>query len=244
MRIRPSILLFMPGADASIPAVRQADGIILLKAQGLALDIRGDLDSTIEQARRIGPDLVVLGGSLADNCLAANYLKALQPRLKVLTLLDSQDDSALLQVLRSGADAYGPLRASPELLLALVLGLWRQLGAPGVPRADTLPAAWGLIDQDWVLSSPGGDRVDLTTGERAFMQTLFLAPDLRARRADLMNAVDISYAASVGAGKEARLGVLVSRMRRKFQARGVILPLRAVHGFGYMFTGRIRSATA
>jgi two-component system OmpR family response regulator len=244
MRIRPLILLFMPNPDASVPAVRQAERLTLLKAQGLALDICGDLNGTIEQARRIGPDLAVLGGSLADSCLAASYLKALQPRLKVLTLLDPQDESALLQVLRSGADLYGPLHASPELLLALVLGLWKQLGVPEVPQAGILPAAWALVDQDWVLSSPDGDRVDLTTGERAFLQTLFLAPDLRARRADLMDAIDISYAAAVGAGKDTRLGVLVSRMRRKFQARGVVLPLRAVHGFGYMFAGKIRPATA
>ncbi|TCT01482.1 hypothetical protein EDC26_12417 [Paralcaligenes ureilyticus] len=105
-------------------------------------------------------------------------------------------------------------------------------------------AAWALVDQGWVLSGPDGSRVDLTTGERAFLQTLFLTPDLRARRADLMDAIDISYAAAVGAGKGTRLGLLVSRMRRKFQARGVVLPLRAVHGFGYMFAGKIRPAAA
>lgn len=244
MRIRPLILLFIPGPDAGAAALLRVDRVTLLKAQGFVLDICGDLNSTIEQARRIAPDLLVLGGSLADNCLATSYLRALQPQLKILALLNWQDESALLQVLRSGADMYGPLRASPELLLALTLGLCRQPGRSGAVQPDTSPAAWALVDQGWVLSSPDGDCVDLTTGERAFLQALFLAPDLRARRADLMHAIDISYAASTRSGKETRLGVLVSRMRRKFQARGVALPLRVIHGFGYMFAGRIRPATA
>ncbi len=224
-------------------ALLRGDHATLLRAQGFELDICRDLNSTVEQARRIAPDLLVLAGPLADNCLAASYMRALQPRLKVLALLDSQDESALLQILRSGADMYGPLRASPELLLALTLGLCRQPGVPERSPADISSAAWALVDRGWVLSSPDGNCVDLTTGERAFLQALFLAPGLRARRADLMNAIDISYASSTLPGKETRLGVLVSRMRRKFQARGVALPLRAIHGFGYMFAARVRPAT-
>lgn len=244
MRIRPSILLFMPSADADVTPLLQVDRVALLKAHGFTLDICSNLNDTVEQARRKAPDLVVLAGSLIDDCLAASYLRALHPCLKILTLLDLHDEPALLQVLRSGADLYGPLCASPQLLLALALGLLKQPRMPLAARADALPALWALVDQGWVLTSPDGERVDLTTGERAFLQTLFLAPDLRARRADLMGAIDKSYAAAAGIGKETRLGVLVSRMRRKFQARGIALPLKVIHGFGYMFAGKVRLAIA
>jgi DNA-binding response OmpR family regulator len=94
---------------------------------------------------------------------------------------------------------------------------------------------WRLDEQAWVLVDPAGMRVPLTTGERAFMLTLFNAPERRAKHADLIAAIDAGSASASHATSRARLGVLVGRMRQKFTQHGSALPLKSVHRWGYMF---------
>src|SRR5690606_28199266 len=98
-------------------------------------------------------------------------------------------------------------------------------------------AVWSLPEQAWILASPEGKRIALTTGERAFLMALLAAPNQRAAHADLISAVNEAYKQESVSALQSRLSVLVSRLRRKCAEHGAGLPLKSVHNWGYMFTG-------
>lgn len=103
---------------------------------------------------------------------------------------------------------------------------------------------WSLHDGGSVLMAPAGGRIPLTTGERAFMATLLEADGLRAPHRELIDAVNACYAAAAPRTHQARLGVLISRLRRKVKRYGYDMPLKSVHNWGYMFTGRVPTQSA
>ncbi|AKQ57306.1 two-component response regulator [Bordetella hinzii] len=87
-----------------------------------------------------------------------------------------------------------------------------------------------------MLASPDNARLTLTGAERALLQALVQAPTQRLSREDLLDVVDVRP----GRGERARLryvDVLICRLRRKATDRQLRLPIRAVHGWGYMFSG-------
>jgi len=186
--------------------------------------------------------VVLLDGSFGDNCASAAGLRTQYPNIGIIALVRSSSQDQLAQVLQSGADSFCPRNASDRLLSAMVFRLLSRIGpadrtdqgAP--PPGKTLPpGGWSLDEQAWILVDPTGARVPLTTGERAFVLTLFNAPDLRAGHDDLIAAIDACSDTATQATSQVRLGVLVSRLRQKFRRRGVNLPLKSVHRWGYMF---------
>lgn len=191
------------------------------------------------------PVLAVLNGSLSDNCSIALHIRTLHPQIRIMVLVESFDEPLLIRILQSGADAYCSYKASTRLLSASLFALLRRQNAPqpegygvaAVRPADLDNRKWALHDQAWVLVSPAGENVPLTTVERAFMLALLHTPDLRASHAQLLTAINGSYDSDSRVVRQARLGVIVSRMRRKFQKYGLNLPLKSVHNWGYMFSG-------
>lgn len=182
----------------------------------------------------------VLSGAHADNCAAANYLRTLYPALGIVAVADLASHLEPVQVLQSGADSIFPLNAEAPLLPAILFRLlWRMSQSSGMaaPPARSAAPRWSLQDQAWVIVSPDGERVPLTTGERAFLSILMGATGARATHAELTDAVNAAYALAPQPLHKGRLGVLVSRMRRKFNEQGVNMPLKSVHRWGYMFTG-------
>lgn len=191
------------------------------------------------------PVLAVLNGSLNDNCSIALHMRTLHPQMRIMVLVESFDEALLIRILQSGADAYCSCNASTRLLSASLFALLRRQNAPNVATYgdSALPPAvpdnrkWALHDQGWVLVSPTGENVPLTTVERAFMLALLHTPDLRASHAQLLAAINESHDSESLVARQARLGVIVSRMRRKFHKYGLDLPLKSVHNWGYMFSG-------
>ncbi|NYT84117.1 response regulator transcription factor [Pollutimonas harenae] len=188
------------------------------------------------------PPVVILAGTLLENCSATTYLRALHPSMGIVAMVGPRQDAEVIRLLQSGVDNHFVHTASNELLAAILFRL--------LARSDSGPASaesvssvtkgnWSLKDQAWRLISPDGVEIALTTGERAFLSVLFHAPDRRATHSQLADAVDQDYALASARKPQGRLGVLVSRMRQKCSRLGAPLPLKSLHNWGYMFTGPV-----
>jgi len=244
MSLAPVVVLFQPGPDTSATAKRSRHAE-QLDAHGFDVQCCNSVGSLHRQLQHYAGQaaaatLAVLAGPLSENCTQAICLRALYPQLPIITLVPSYSEAHLIQVLQSGADNYCLKSGSAALLVATLFRSLRPRNGNTAPSAaPEKPGRWALRDQVWVLPRPANISVPLTTGERAFMLTLLTAPELRATRADLMAAITANRAVGSASINQARLGVLVSRMRRKFQQQGVALPLKSVHNWGYMFAGLV-----
>lgn len=107
--------------------------------------------------------------------------------------------------------------------------------------SQVLPSlgCWAMLEHGWVLAGPQQQRIALTTGERAFLTTLFAQPGLRASHKQLIDAVNSSYTQDVASSQRVRLVLLVSRLRRKLREHGAEAPLKSLHRWGYMFAGQV-----
>lgn len=240
--MQPAVMLFAPpGIETSIGnCLRRGDE---LEAHGFRVQHCTDMPALCRavhhHANAGNLSAIVLGGAHAQNCIAASQLRALHPALGIVVLVDSHHESSLLHALQSGADCYCPASASPQLVAAVLYRLLWRLDALGA-RADTArKAVWSLPEQAWILASPDGKRIALTTGERAFLMALLAAPNQRATHTTLIQAVNAAYELESSTFLQSRLSVLVSRLRRKCSEQGLGLPLKSVHNWGYMFTGAV-----
>jgi DNA-binding response OmpR family regulator len=249
MNFGSSILLFEPSAHQASDSTVRLGRATELGSQGFSVRCCSDVTQLHQQLQRKTdaevPAFAVLNGSHNANCTAATYLRMFQPKIGIVALVDSFNEAALIQTLQSGADSYCPHHASTALLIVTLFRLQKRTEvecasvAPAIPVPGPVSAdsgQWVLRDQAWVLANPAGMTVSLTTSERAFMLTLFNAPEMRARHADLIAAVNGGSVSDATTAAQSRLGVLVSRMRRKFRQQGIKLPLKSVHNWGYMFT--------
>jgi len=252
--MRPVVLFYTLQAAADFSAYTAA-----LAQHGYEVRYCADA-ATLRQEARLGADrtaqdgepvLAVLAAATPFNRAAASILAGL-PRVGVLAQVDSCDDAALVATLQLGIDAWCPRKCSPQVLVLALHSLKRRLesdaavvprqaaghllqseGAPGSPPASE--GQWQLRDQAWVLEMPSGRRLRLTSSERNFMLTLLQNPDNAATHDDLFHRRG-QRPADAQMAKQ-RLGVLVSRLRRKVEQHDDELPIKSVHNWGYMFTG-------
>ena len=85
---------------------------------------------------------------------------------------------------------------------------------------------------------PGRAHHGLTTGERDFLSRLVRAGSRKVSR-DAFYA-DGADDADSGVTRRRFVDVMISRLRRKATANHMTLPIRAVHGWGYMFAADIK----
>ena len=143
-----------------------------------------------------------------------------------------------------GADACLSPEVSGLELAAVLQALVRRAAGmdaePGdIPANGEPPSdAWRLANKGWTLISPGGRTMGLTTGERDFLSRLVHAPDRKVSR-DAFYA-DGADDADSGVTRRRFVDVMISRLRRKATANHMTLPIRAVHGWGYMFAADIK----
>ncbi|TEA79123.1 helix-turn-helix domain-containing protein [Allopusillimonas ginsengisoli] len=240
---RSAVILFVP-ADTSNARLAGRHRIAELESYGLAVSYCADMPQlyrTTRQSMDAGATTAaVLSGDHNQNCTVAAHLRALHPLLGIVALTQSESEAMLLQCLHSGVDHFCPARASSQLLSALLFRLLWRLDVSAAARAAAgASAVWSLPEQAWILASPEGKRIALTTGERAFLMALLAAPNQRAAHADLISAVNEAYKQESVSALQSRLSVLVSRLRRKCAEHGAGLPLKSVHNWGYMFTGPV-----
>lgn len=182
--------------------------------------------------------LVVLCASLAENAALAHLLRAGMPSMGLVACVPDQRESTCLLALQSGIDAWFTPDASEQLVVATVFSLLRRMGGVDplvLPGADS--SGWQLVDHAWKLQLPSGEQVTLTTLERAFMLALTSCEGRSATHEQLTSTMGLhDVAAGAEIGRE-RISVMVSRLRRKVKALGAELPVRSLHGKGYLFNG-------
>ena len=244
MKTGPVVLRFMP--DASV-----LGGPVCVSTfadHGLVVTVCTSLSDVTHHvwARQGKPDariVIIFEAQDHDARSLVSALRTLHPDLGIVALVKHDDEAPVIELLRTGVDVHCLVNASADLLVAIVLRLlWRLNGVPSIsPPADAdhvqySPfSSWELVDQGWILRSPAGHHVTLTTGERAFLTTLLNAPAQKVAHTELIEAVNTAYNTTEGHVHQNRLGVMVSRMRRKFKLAGAPLPLKSVHNWGYMF---------
>lgn len=246
------LILQLVSAQADANTVVCADkfacyGFVVMPCASLV-----DLSARVRAAGRSrnGLPIAIFDGRSADALAVVSALRASNNGLGIVALTASDDEGSVIRLLHAGVDTCCVVSASPELLIAVVVRLmWRLgVGAYGDSSVSQMVSnssaaalqsdqttSWQLIDQGWALLSPEGHRVALTTGERAFLSTLLSAPHQQATHEELISAVNASYHNGRARTHQSRLGVMVSRMRRKFSQAGAPLPLKSVHNWGYMF---------
>lgn len=192
--------------------------------------------------------LLDLGLPGEDGLSVASLLKS-RPEVGVIILsaLDSLDDR--LAGMRAGADRY---LVKPVNLLELAANI-DATASRLVPRAaaDSLgslgtvavsaaqPACWVLAMKDWVLSSPQGKCLQLTTHEFMFLQQLMRADGQPVSKRDLSTHL---FGARAQNGAE-RLNLLLTRLRKKAaEAFAEPLPVKTLHQIGYAFTATAQLA--
>lgn len=243
----PYIVMFSPSEKGMSPsdhkirlAELQASGLDVLQCES-ASALYAEVQNKFQQSSSV---VAMLAGSHTENCAAATYLHAMHPSVGIAATVDSVDEALAIQLLQSGVDNMCSRSASTPLLVAMLCRLLARVSRQDVSHvlpAAAAPKGWSLQDQGWVLVSPEGIRISLTTGERAFLTTLVGASDMCATHEQLLEAVNNSYAHGESSARPGRLGVLVSRLRRKFTQRNIEMPLKSVHNWGYMFTGQVVS---
>lgn len=182
--------------------------------------------------------LAVLCSGLAENAALAHLLRAGQPSMGLVACVPDLHEETRLLALQSGIDTWFTPDASERLVVATVFSLLRRMGGvEPLALPGAVPSGWQLVENAWKLQLPAGEQVSLTTVERAFMLALTTSEGRNATHEQLASALG-HYDKTSGPdiGRE-RMSVMVSRLRRKVQALGAELPVRSLHGKGYMFNG-------
>jgi len=234
------VLIMMPDTTAcgqSVAAMQQAG----IAAYGCATPLElfgqlgiGDYDAAVLD---IG-ELDEVGYALVSRLRTS-------PSLGIVVLGATLQVENRLRCLQSGADACLQYPYDNRELVAVLMALARRL--PGrVPAATAIegsePVAaggpsgsWELRDQNWTLMSPSGVAISLSANERHIVRTLLDATGQAVARSELNKHLDESGGEASRTSGSRSIDVIVSRLRRKAELAGVILPIRTVYGSGYLF---------
>ncbi|MBB1595432.1 response regulator transcription factor [Achromobacter sp. UMC46] len=203
-----------------------------------------DLVDVYDRYSRRPSPLVVLEAPLPDIHNAAVRLRAVDRGLGIVAIATFTDTESRIRTLLCGADACLPPDVSGLELAAVLQALVRRaVGLDGIDAApdahteEPVQETWRLANKGWTLINPSGRILGLTTGERDFLSRLVTAPDRKVSR-DAFYA-DGAEDADSGITRRRFVDVMISRLRRKAAANQMTLPIRAVHGWGYMFAADI-----
>lgn len=204
---------------------------------------------TNTSAALLGSTLFMVSAHGNETLAVISRLRALNTPLPIVVELPEFDESNVLQLLYCGADQYCLQNTSTDLWIALLSSLLRRSGQtelvlPEVAKAPVVEplteSLWSLIDEGWMLICPEGGQLDLTTTERQLLQTMCLQPDKRASHQQLLEAISNGDESEDPVVAHNRLGVVISRLKRKAQGENMTLPIRSVYKWGYMFGAAIQ----
>lgn len=235
------VLIMMPDSIAcgkSVAAMQQAG----IAAHGCAtpLELFGQLGGG-------GYDAAVLDiGELDEIGYALVSRLRTSSTLGVVVLGANLQVENRLRCLQSGADACLPSPFDVRELVGVLMALGRRL--PGRDQAamdnatepmgtsnNNPTGSWELRDQNWTLMAPSGVSISLSANERHIVRTLLEATGQAVARAELNKHLDGAGSGTARTGGSRSIDVIVSRLRRKAELAGVILPIRTVYGSGYLF---------
>ena len=156
--------------------------------------------------------------------------------LGIVVMGNNMSVDTRLRCLQSGADACLPEPQDPRELACILLSLARRL--PATQDAIDAEAAangqWELRDQGWTLAAPTGTTISLSANERLIVRSLLEVAGRAVGRSELGEELQVEGGNARASGSRS-IDVIVSRLRRKAELAGLILPIRTVYGSGYLF---------
>jgi DNA-binding response OmpR family regulator len=183
-------------------------------------------------------DVVILDANVQgaeDGFSVATRLRALHPvGIVMLTGRAALEDR--VRGLEGGADIYMTKPVDLLELSSVIRSLARRMRLsrnPG-PQASVERGtqSWSLQDGGWILMSPEGASLHLSSQERVFLNALIEASGNVVSRQALSELFSPSNPSEF---ELRRIDVLVSRLRAKAQSAGMKLPVLSVRGQGYVF---------
>ncbi|MBV7485249.1 response regulator transcription factor [Bordetella sp. BOR01] len=165
------------------------------------------------------------------------------PALGIVVIGATLGVESRLRCLQSGADICLPDPLDCRELACVLLALARRLPGRAARVAEEPEIApegagrWELRDQSWTLVSPAGIAISLSANERLVVRTLLDVTGRAVGRAELNQQLETDSNTGRTGGARS-IDVIVSRLRRKAELAGVILPIRTVYGSGYLFADR------
>jgi len=156
-------------------------------------------------------------------------------RILMLTARTSVEDR--LAGYESGADVYLLKPVDFRELAASLENLFSRLddsqgvGPSPVSRDEPDKVQWRLSREDWLLLSPQGESVKLTSKEYLFLSALTAEPGGIVSREELLNT--LCYTPNESGNRS--LESLVYRLRKKISS-SLDTPIKTASGSGYTFT--------
>ncbi|MEZ2623113.1 response regulator transcription factor [Paenalcaligenes hominis] len=204
-------------------------------------------------ARAQEPVLFMISGLESESLAAISRLRMHSGYLPIMIELPAFNEEQALHALYSGADDYCVNETSTALWVAKIEYLLRRVRLPQSqtetypvpmpthPITESKTVQWSLTDDGWTLVSPEGLKLVLTTTERQFLSTLCSQPDRRASHDQLLESIsEKNPPESDAVSGHNRLGVVISRLKRKATSEGLTLPIRSIYKWGYMFGAPIQ----
>jgi two-component system OmpR family response regulator len=180
--------------------------------------------------------LDILLGEVDGRDIAKNLREHSDVGILMLTALSKSSDH--VAGLDSGADAYLVKTADLLVIEATLRSLIRRLGMKGARedaeiKGSPLSKSWQLDGINWVLLSPNGSAVKLSSIERQLLLSLMETPGAPVERRALVRSLNKP---DNEAGIRS-LDTIVRRLRIKVKDyTDLQLPLESVYGQGYVFT--------
>ncbi|NTV03047.1 MAG: response regulator transcription factor [Chlorobiaceae bacterium] len=150
-----------------------------------------------------------------------------------------------LNGLKAGADFYMVKPVDSKELSATIDNLFMRLEAerPMVPEefpdtpaeSERQTAPWRLDGKGWVLFTPEGEAIMLTSKEFLFINTLAMKDHELLPRKELMRILEYPQTGQAIHALES----MISRLRRKIESRQCPFPVKTFHGIGYSLSDDI-----
>lgn len=161
------------------------------------------------------------------------------PQTRIIIVSGSNTFDDRMRGLTDGADRYLVKPVDLRELEANIQAAGRTVTLLDEPTPE---GTWQLHATDWLLESPEGEQVPLTSKEWLFLSSLFHAPQAFIERRELSSilAEGRSHPPS-----DSSIDMLVSRLRQKIKTHcGQSAPLKTRKGLGFVFTSSccVRSA--
>ncbi len=145
--------------------------------------------------------------------------------------------------LKCGADFYLVKPVDCGELAATIANLFARLDEiPVVSAQESLresdaPGHWKLVRSGWVLMTPMGASMKLTSKEFEFITVLSLRSNTIVERRDILKILDYPSTEQASHALES----MIYRLRKKIEESGSEFPVKTSHGTGYCLSADILS---
>ena len=189
--------------------------------------------------------LAILDIGLPDQngMLLAEYIRS-NTDMRIIMLTAQSSIESRITAYQTGADLYLVKPVDFSELSATLHSVLGRLDAgrstqhelrSAAPATGQNPTQWRLVPSDWVLRTPSGDEIKLTSKEYDLIEKLASVPNTVVARLELLTA--LAYE-NTDFGNRA-LDALIHRLRRKKKGPNSGIPIKTAHGSGYCFSAPI-----